>query len=456
VQTSSDESPRRRRNPWWIPIWLGRAPPLSDAAMRMFGLAVLGTFFEAYDLSLLSSALKDIADSFGITSDAELAFELAKIRFGGFFAFALLPLADRLGRRRVFLGAIFGMSVGTLVTAFAQTVDQFVAAQVAARTFMLIGAAVGIVMVAEELPAEHRGWGIGMLGALGAFGHGLGALLFSMIELLPFGWRALYAVGAIPLLALPAMRRSLRETTRFAAHRAGTATAAGWFSWVRPLAALARSHPGRALLIGLAGFSLALGGISVFQFSSKFVRESHGWAPWQYALMIFVAGGIGIGGNVVAGWLGDRIGRRIVGFVALALYPAAGIAFYQGPETTVAVCFGLIVFLSNAGDVVIRAFASELFPTGQRGASAGWLTLLQTFGYITGLVLVGRGMKDGTDLPLAISMVALSVLVAAVCMLLLPESRGQELETLSHEAGAEPIPSSGATPVPSPGTRSSA
>jgi MFS family permease len=431
VQPSND-APPRQRTPWWIPIWLGRAPPLAPAQLSMLGLAVLGTFFEAYDLSLLSSAVKHIADDLGVADD-ELAYMLAAVRSGGFVAFALLPLADWLGRRRVFLASIVGMSVGTLATAFAQSPEQFVAAQIVARTFMLITASVGIVMVAEELPAEHRGWGIGMLGALGSFGHGLGAALFALIDRLPYGWRSLYVVGAIPVLALPAMRRSLRETSRFLAHRARHTRAAGWFEWVGPLAALARAHPGRALCVGLAGFSLSLGGISVFQFASKFLREDHGWAPWQYSTMLFIGGGIGIAGNVVAGRLGDRIGRRIVGFLALALYPAAAIAFYQGPVWLLGACFASIVFTSNAGDVVIRAFASELFPTSQRGTSAGWLTLLQTCGYITGLLLVGRGVGAGTHLPLAISAVSLAVLVSAVCVLLLPESRGRELESLSQE-----------------------
>lgn len=435
MPSSPDATPPVRRNPWWIPIWLGRAPALAPAQLQLFGLAVLGTFFEAYDLSLLSSAVKHISDDLEVAG-ADLNYMLAAVRSGGFLAFALLPLADRLGRRRVFLASIVGMSAGTLATAFAQSAEQFVAAQIVARAFMLITASVGIVMVAEELPAEHRGWGIGMLGALGAFGHGLGALLFAAIDVLPFGWRALYFVGAIPVLALPVMRRTLRETTRFEAHRISRVgvTPSGWFAWVRPLAALARAHPGRALCVGLAGFSLALGSISVFQFASPFLQEQHGWAPWQYSMMLFIGGGIGIAGNVVAGRLGDRIGRRIVGFAALALYPAAAIAFYRGPELALGFCFAAIVFTSNAGDVVIRAFASELFPTGQRGASAGWLTLLQTFGYIGGLVLVGRGIAGGIDRPLVIAAVSLAVLIAAVCVLLLPESRGRELETLSHEA----------------------
>ena len=432
-----DAVPARARNPWWIPFWLGRAPALSPAEFRMFGLVVLGTFFEAYDISLLSSAVKHIAEDLAIAKP-DLPFVLAAVRLGGFFAFALLPLADRLGRRRVFLVSILGMSVGTLITAFAQSATHFVAAQVAARTFMLMGASVGIVMLAEELPAEHRGWGIGMLGALGAFGHGLGAALFALVDVLPFGWRALYLVGALPVLALPAMRRSLRETARFEAHRAHGAhrSAGGWFGWARPLAALARAHPLRAATVGFAGFALAFGAIPVFQFASLFLQDEHGWAPWQYSMMLFIGGGVGIVGNVVAGRLGDRIGRRVVGFAALALYPAAAIAFYQGPELTLGLCFAVIVFTSNAGDVVIRAFSTELFPTSQRGASAGWLTLLQTFGYIGGLLLVGSGLEilHDANLALVISLVSLSVLLAALCVLLLPESRGLELEALSHES----------------------
>ena len=112
----------------------------------MLGLVVLGTFFESYDLSLLSSAVKHIAEDLSIATD-RLPFVLAGVRFGGFFAFALLPLADRLGRRRVFLGAILGMSIGTLATAFAQSPAQFVAFQVFARSFMLIAASVTVLVI---------------------------------------------------------------------------------------------------------------------------------------------------------------------------------------------------------------------------------------------------------------------------------------------------------------------
>jgi len=402
----------------------------------MLGLVVLGSFFEAYDLSLLTSALKHISEDLGI-DERQMGNYLAGVRVGGFFAFALLPFADRIGRRPMFLFSLVGMSVGTLATALAPTPLVFVLLQMATRAFMLTAAGVGVVMLAEELPAEHRGWGLGILGALAAFGHGLGALLFAFVDVLPFGWRALYAIGAVPLLALPRFRRSLRETARFADRHAleGEASAAGGLlGWAQPLVALLRAHPGRALGVGAAGMLLALGAISVFAFSSYFLQTVHGWEPWQYSVLLLTAGGVGVVGNVVAGNLGDRFGRRVVGFVALVLYPVAAIAFYQGPAWLLPVSFALIVFTSSAADVVISAFSAELFPTSQRGAASGLLTLVRTFGWIGGLALVSGGMGDDVDLPRVISGLALVVAIAAFCVLLLPETGRRELEALSSDA----------------------
>ena len=323
------------------------------------------------------------------------------------------------------------------VTLLAPTPLVFVLLQMGTRAFMLTAAGVGVVMLAEELPAEHRGWGLGILGALAAFGHGLGALLFAFVDLLPFGWRALYLIGAVPLLALPRFRRSLRETARFTehqAHESETTAAGGLLAWARPLIALLRAHPGRALGVGAAGMLLALGAISVFAFSSYFLQTVHGWAPWQYSVLLLTAGGVGVVGNVVAGNLGDRFGRRVVGFIALTLYPVAAIAFYQGPAWLLPASFALIVFTSSAADVVISAFSAELFPTSQRGASSGLLTLVRTFGWIAGLALVSGGMGDDVDLPRVISGLALVVTIAAFCVLLLPETGRRELEAVSSDA----------------------
>jgi MFS family permease len=410
-------------------------PPIEDRYFRILGIVTLGLFFENYDLSLLTSALKHIAEDLQVAQE-QLGFYLGAIRFGGLAAFFLLPLADRLGRRRVFLASMIGMSVFTLATALAQTPLQFVAFQILTRAFLATLAAVGVVMLAEEFPAEHRGWGVGILGALAAFGHGMGALLFAAIDLLPGGWRALYAIGALPLALLPMFRREIQETARFRRHQersAETTSGSGVAASLRSLVALARDNPRRAGIVGAAGMIHALGAISVFQFASLFVQDEHGWEPWRYSAMLLTSGAVGIVGNVVAGRLGDRIGRRLVGLLAFTLFPAAGVAFYGGPGWLLPLAFIVIVFSSSAGDVIVRMFSTELFPTAQRGASAGWLALLQTAGWIVGLWLVGTGTWLGAPLALMVGAVSASVLVAGILLQRLPETRQRELEELSED-----------------------
>jgi predicted MFS family arabinose efflux permease len=267
-----------------------------------------------------------------------------------------------------------------------------------------------------------------MLGALSSCGNGLGAALFAAIDSLPYGWRTLYAFGLVPLLLVPMLRRRVPETRRFNEHRAAVA-ASPIEAWYRPLLSLARAYPMRALGIAAAGGLMAVGEAAVFQFTGYFTLTVHGWTPGQYSLMFIFGGAVGIIGNVVAGRLGDRVGRRTVGFVFLALFPVFAWLFYHGPGWSLPIAWALFVFCNTAGGVVVRAFSTELFPTSFRGTSAAWLSLVQTIGWAIGLGLVSLG----TDIARMTSLISLVVLVAAVALLALPETFRQELEAISHD-----------------------
>lgn len=67
-----------------------------------------------------------------------------------------------------------------------------------------------------------------MLGALGSLGHGLAAIGFGFVAVVPFGWRGLYAAGAVPLLVLAWLRRELPETQRFEAQQNRQAQGSWW------------------------------------------------------------------------------------------------------------------------------------------------------------------------------------------------------------------------------------
>jgi putative MFS transporter len=412
---------------------LGRLPDVEPRLFTLLGLVSLALFFESYDLSMLTSALKHIAEDLGM-AEQDLGRYLGTIRLGALPALAIVPLADRLGRRRLFLGGLIGVSCTTVATAFAHDPVSFVACQMATRVFMVTGTSVAIVIVTEEFPAAHRGWAIGIMGAIASGGYGLGALLFSQIERLPYGWRTLYLLGALPLLLLPQFRRGVPETQRFTRQQEHPVDAVPG-RWLAPLVALARTYPGRAATLTAAIFLVAVGDVSVFQFTAYYAQTVHGWSPGQYAVMFILAGAVGVVGNIVAGRLGDVLGRRIVGLAAFSVFPVTAWCFYSGPAWIMPIAFAAFVFCQTAGVTVLRAFSSELFPTSHRGTAAAWAMLVQTVGWATGLWLVAVGAQIGGDIATTTTYLACAVLAGGLLLLGLPETGRRELEAISHEAG---------------------
>jgi MFS family permease len=424
-------SPARRRSPWYVALFFG-SEPLDSGTLRVLGLVSVGLFFENYDIGLVNAALPQIAGELDIPA-GDTGYYLSAIRLGGIGACLILPFADLAGRRRVFLAALLGMSLGTMATAVSQTPVQFAAAQMITRAFLLTASAVGLVILIEELPAHRRGAGLSMLAVLGGLGFGLASGLYAAVDRLPFGWRALYAIGFAPVLLLPFLRRSLRETARFEQHRLHRGDAKVAFrSWLDPVKTLVRTHPRRVAAVGLAGLLAAMGGIAFFQYTSYFVQAVHGWSPGQFTLLVIGGGLIGVGGSFLGGRGSDRFGRRRVGFWSLLFVPAFVALFFNGPALLLPLAWGLAVLCNSAGDLVIRALSAELFDTSHRSTAAGWLMLVQTLGWTVGLLGVGLATESLQDLAHAVSWVALASMAAAACILWVPETRRRELEAISE------------------------
>lgn len=432
---SREDEDRSHRPAWFrlaVPL-LGRPPALTRRQWRVLGLVSIVSLFEQYDVYLFSLNLKQIQADLGM-AESELGFLGGLVRAGAFFALPLTLAADRLGRRRVLLFTILGYTLCTGATAFAPNAATFVLLQFTARLFAAAEAVIAVVVVAEEFDADHRGWGIGALGALHAVGAGLAGGAFAFVDVLPHGWRALYLIGLGPLLLVAYLRRALPETERFDAF----ARARGERSATPPIAPaldLLRRHPRRIAMLAFAVFTIEIVlGPATF-FAPKFLQDVHGWDPGRVALLVSFGGGLATLGNPLAGWLSDRRGRRPVTLlftlgVVLAIASFYALAGPFAPALWIPMIFGLM-----GTQVTLAAYGAEMFSTGVRSTASGVRELCRSLGIVTGLALVsllyGAVGSNWQGITLLCAVGGLSPL----CVLFFfPETAGRKLEEISEES----------------------
>ena len=414
--------------------WTGRflrAPRLSDRQRRV--LAVLGAanLVDSYDFALMGLALPQIQAGLGV-AESEIGGVLAFVRLGVAPALLLTLLADSAGRRRLLLLTIVGFTVCTGLTAFARGPLEFMLLQFLARAFIAGETMLAVVVITEEFDAENRGWGIGILGALGALGHGLASIVYSFVNVLPLGWRSLYLLGLAPLLLLAWFRRTLAETPRF--ERLHGADARGSASLLRPLVNLVRMYPGRMIALWAAVVPFAFVAETVMFFPSKFLQEVHGYTPANIAVMYLTAGILGLVGNVMAGALGDGLGRKRMLVFALLLQGVAASLFYNLSGWPLPVLWGLMVLGMTMALVLFNAVGSELFPTSYRSTASGARQSVSTFAAAAGLWIEGALYRRAGTHAEAITWMLLAVPIAPIVVaLFVPETARRELEEVSPE-----------------------
>jgi len=434
--THADDHDRTYRPRWlYYTPFLVRAPELTRRQWRVLGLVAVASLFELYDLYLFQLALKYIQADLAIP-EAQLGLFGSIVRSGALPAFLVALVADRFGRRQVLLFTILAYTLLTGATAFAPDLYTFVGLQFFARTFAVAETLLAGVVITEEFDPANRGWGIGALGAIQACGAGLAALLFALIDYLPFGWRSLYLVGLVPLLLLAYWRRTLPETQYFAAH---CATRGQGTSMLRPLVDLVRMYPGRIMAVAVVVFLLELAESPAGFFGPKYLQDAHGWTPQAIGLMTLFGGALGIVGNTVAGRWSDRWGRRQVTMVFILSQVMLTILYYHAFGPILVLLWIAMIFAILGANVALKAFGTELFPTSYRSTAAGLRIVTGTIGGSLGLLLESVLYGVLGSHWLSISILAATALIGPVFIhLFFPETAGRRLDEVSPELALGP------------------
>lgn len=407
--------------------------PIKAAEIKLVLLLSAAMFVGVFNAMLDGLALKHIQSSIGM-HDSDVGHYVAFIRLGVLPAVLLAMGSDLYGRRRVLMITIIGVMVSSVATAFVTTPEGFVTAQFFARMFAVAEDFLSIVVLVEELRPELRGWGLGAFGAMGAFGAGVAAGLFAFIDFIPGGWRTLFLLGAAPMIWIAWFRRSLPETEKFAAQRAGRRPLRAIDAW-RPLIALFRDYPGRLLVLaaiaGPYGFALTT---SLF-YVSKFLQEVHGFSPAEVAMTYLLPAGLPLMGNFLAGSYSDVIGRRgmlVAGFLVAGV---GALILYTATSSWLTIAGLLLTMFAVFGiDVLIGALGAELFPTSYRSTSSAARAIVLALSGAAGLFCESALFPLVGGHAQAIVLLLITVPIGAlVAWFFLVETAARSLDTVSPE-----------------------
>ncbi|MDG4829904.1 MFS transporter [Solwaraspora sp. WMMD1047] len=170
-------------------------------------------FMALLDVTIVNIALPDLRQTFPDDSLSDLSWVLSA--YNVVFAAALVPagrLADRLGRRRLFLAGTVTFLAASLACGLAGSLGLLIAARIvqALGAAVLVPTSLGLVL--PEFPPRLRATATGIWTATGAIAAATGPSLGGLLVDLQ-GWRWVFFVNLLigaPLLILS--RRLLRES----------------------------------------------------------------------------------------------------------------------------------------------------------------------------------------------------------------------------------------------------
>jgi len=398
-----------------LPQFLNPTNPFSTADRRIVFLLGIVAFIAGYGGAQMAHTLPFARLSLGLT-EGNMSVVFAIVRAVSLTAVGFSIAADRRGRKDPLIIAFGLMSLGSLLTAFVPTTVAYVVAQSVVRVAVVAIAAIGMVLLAEELSPGIRGYGMGLYGLAGSLGVGTGLLLLPIAERADSAWRILFALAGLGLLAIPMLMRYLPESR---AYRPG-----------KPISFVS------ALRMGLGRHFWPIAGVSFFvsAFSAPafdFVLErlinDLAWEASAARFLLIAASGLGALGLLIGGRMADRSGRRPTALVALALGLVGGVGFYLLNSGWF---LAASIFVATMGATMLTpalgAMRAELFPTRVRATSAAWVTNVAILGSISGF-LVGGVLIDRIGLPKTVASLGAGLLISMALILTLPETKGMDL-----------------------------
>lgn len=418
------------------------AKMVDDSKVNRFHMLIVfwGFFIllaDGYDLMVYGAVIPSLMEEWSMSSSvAGLIGSLTLI--GGLIGNLVFGIvADVMGRKKSIIICLAGFSIFTMMCGFAFGVIDF------AIYRFIAGIALGGIMpivvslTSEYAPKKYRSMMVGISSTGFAVGGILVALIGSDI-ISTIGWQWMFYLGALPLLTIPFILKTLPDSINHYMRKGNTKQVAlvlqkiepsymptekdefelesAYVSGV-PVSELFKEKRTRSTIaFWVSTFMLLLMVYGLGTWLPQLMVEA-GYAL-ESSLMFLLALNIGaMFGQVGGGLLADRNGSKKILFM---MFLIGGIALLLFGLSFNAVILYLLAAIAGScttgGQAVNNAYASVFYPSHVRSTGVGWALGIGRFGAIVGPIIGGLVLDSSLPLYANFLVFAIPGLIAAVAI----------------------------------------
>nr|WP_152597307.1 MFS transporter [Neobacillus niacini] len=381
---------------------------------RLLWVSGTGWMFDAMDVGMLSFIIAALKVEWDLS--AEQMGWIGSVQSIGMAVGALIfgLMADRIGRKNVFIITLLLFSIGSGISAFATSITIFLIL----RFFIGMGLGgelpVASTLVSESVPAEKRGRIVVLLESFWAAGWLIAAVI-SYFIIPKYGWSTALLISATPALFALYLRVGLPDSPRFEAIKEKEKISA-----FQSLANLwTDEYRRRTTMLWIVWFCVVFSYYGMFLWLPS-VMVLKGFSlikSFGYVLIMTLAQ---LPGYFTAAWAIERFGRKFVLAVYLIGTAISAYLFGNAESTALLMTSGILLSFFNLGAWGgLYAYTPEQYPTVIRGTGSGSAAAFGRLGGVLGPLLVGYLVAQETSISAIFTIFCISVFIAAFAVIFL-------------------------------------
>jgi putative MFS transporter len=377
---------------------------------KLLWLAGLGFLFDSMDVGILSFIVAAIKSEWNLSAE-QIGWIGSVNSIGmavGAFMFGLL--ADRIGRKPVFMITLLLFSVASGLTALTTTLWAFLCLR------FLIGLGLGgelpvtTTLVSESVPIEKRGRMVVLLESFWAVGW-LVAAVISYFIIPKYGWQVAMILTALPALYVFYLRKQLPDEPKPTPSKRLKVWESISKVWAKP-------YRKQTIVLWVLWFCV------VFSYYGLFL-----WLPsvlvlkgftliksFQYVLIMTIAQ---LPGYFTVAWLIERIGRKPILVIFLVGTAISAYFFGTADSKTNLLLSGVFLSYFHLGVWgATYAYTPEQYPVEIRATGSGMAASFGRIGGIIGPLLIGYLVADEASIFLIFSIFGTAILLSMIVVLI--------------------------------------